>query len=105
MNLRWIYIALTLAVIFVAASASAEDAIQSTAERGPVVAILRIEPGEPVIGDVVTLELEVRAAAKVELPMPEFGEALGRFEIIDFAPREEVDEHPPASATLQPQRV
>ena len=45
MNLRWIYIALTLAVIFVAASASAEDAIQSTAERGPVVAILRIEPG------------------------------------------------------------
>jgi len=92
MNLRWIYIELALSVILVAASASAEGVIQSTAERGPVVAILRIEPSEPVIGDVVTLELEVRAAAKVELLMPEFGEALGRFEIIDFAPSEEIDE-------------
>jgi len=66
-------------------------AIERTAERGPVIALLRITPGEPVIGDVVTLELEVRAEPGVELLMPEFGEALARFEIVDFAPREEID--------------
>jgi hypothetical protein len=81
--------------------ALAEDAIERTAERGPVIAILRIEPAEPVIGDVVTLELEVRAEPDVELLMPEFGEALGRFEIVDFAPREQIDE---AGATVARQR-
>ena len=73
-------------------AAFAVDAIEQTAERGPVIAILRIEPAEPVIGDTVTLELEVRAEPDVELLMPEFGEALGRFEIVDFAPREEIDD-------------
>ena len=38
---------------------------------------------------------------KVELLMPEFGEALGRFEIIDFAPKEEIDE---SGATIARQR-
>jgi len=72
--------------------ASAEgDAIERTSTRGPVELRLRIEPAKPVIGDVVTLALEARAEAGVELLMPEFGEALGRFEIVDFAPREEID--------------
>ena len=43
----------------------AAEAIEQTAERGPVIAILRIEPAEPVIGDVVTLEFEVRAEPDV----------------------------------------
>ena len=84
-----------------AGPAGADEVIHHTAERGPVIAQLRIEPGEPVIGDVVTLELEVRAEPKVELLMPEFGEALGRFEIIDFAPKEEIDE---SGATIARQR-
>lgn len=55
---------------------------------GPVSVALRISPAEPRIGDVVELALEARAEAGVELLMPEFGEALGRFEIVDFAPSE-----------------
>lgn len=85
----------------VAGSATADDVIHHTAERGPVIVQLRIEPAEPVIGDVITLELEVRAEPKVELLMPEFGEALGRFAIIDFAPKEEIDE---SGATIAHQR-
>ncbi|MEZ4216998.1 MAG: hypothetical protein R3E88_11015 [Myxococcota bacterium] len=74
-----------------AASAPDDDARTTTAERGPVVAVVRVSPRAPVIGDVVTLELEVRAEPDVELLMPAFGEALGRFDIVDFAPREEID--------------
>lgn len=78
-------------MLSIARPVRAADTIEQTAERGPVIAILKIEPAEPVIGDVVTLNLEVRAEPDVELLMPEFGEALGRFEIVDFAPREEID--------------
>lgn len=81
--------ALALALVLPPTALAAES-IEKTAERGPVIVILRIEPAEPIIGDVVTLELEVRAEPDVELLMPEFGEALGRFEIVDFAPREEI---------------
>ena len=90
-----------LLLALVAGSAAADDVIHHTAKRGPVTAQLRIEPGKPVIGDVVTLELEVRAEPKVELLMPEFGEALGRFDIIDFAPKEEINE---SGATIARQR-
>ncbi len=83
--------ALALALVG-SSEALAAEAIEQTAERGPVIVILRIEPAEPIIGDIVTLELEVRAEPDVELLMPEFGEALGRFEIIDFAPHEEIDD-------------
>jgi hypothetical protein len=82
-------------------AAPTDTAIERTAERGPVVALLRIEPARPVIGDVVTLELEVRAEPDVELLMPDFGEALGRFDIVDFAPHEEIDA---SGATVARQR-
>ena len=81
--------ALALALVVPPAALAAETS-EKTAERGPVIAILRLEPAEPIIGDIVTLDLEVRAEPDVELLMPEFGEALGRFEIVDFAPREEI---------------
>ena len=70
----------------------AADRIERHAERGPVRVDLAISPAEPVIGDVIELQLEVRAEPGVEVLMPEFGEALGRFEIVDFAPSEEEDE-------------
>ena len=81
---RWICVS-ALAFSMVGAAA-AEEAIERHAERGPVTVDLRITPAAPRIGDVVELELEVRAEAGVEVLMPEFGEALGRFEIVDFAP-------------------
>lgn len=87
---------LTIAVLLrVVATASAQEeghALEQTFERGPVQATIRLSPAAPVIGDVLTLDLEVVAAPAVELLMPEFGEALGRFEIVDFAPSERVDD-------------
>jgi hypothetical protein len=77
-------------------------------ESGPVSVELRVEPAEPVIGDVVTLRLEARAEPGVELLMPEFGEVLGRFEIVDFAPSESQDADGASRARqtyrLQPRR-
>jgi hypothetical protein len=69
----------------------ASESIERHTERGPVRVDLEISPAEPRIGDVVELRLEVRAEAGVEVMMPEFGEALGRFEIVDFAPSQEQD--------------
>jgi len=72
--------------------ALAEDPILRQSELGPVQVELRVRPAAPVIGDVIELELEVKAESGVEIFMPEFGEALGRFEIVDFAPRQGGDE-------------
>ncbi|MCP4906766.1 MAG: hypothetical protein GY910_17480 [bacterium] len=72
-------------------SSSPDDALRREAERGPVRVELVVRPAQPVIGDVIEVELEVRAEAGVEVLMPEFGEALGRFEIVDFAPGERLD--------------
>ena len=58
---------------------------------GPVTATIAVSPEQPVIGDLITLSIEVVAEAEVEVLMPEFGEALDRFAIIDFVPRQEVD--------------
>jgi hypothetical protein len=68
------------------------EAIERHFESGPVAVELVVRPAKPVIGDVVELRLEARAEPGVELLMPEFGEALGRFEIVDFAPSEFQDE-------------
>jgi len=69
----------------------AADRIERHVERGPVQVDLAITPAEPVIGDVIELRLEVHAEPGVEVLMPEFAEALGRFEIVDFAPSQEED--------------
>lgn len=69
-----------------------EGAARQVFERGPVRGELRLSPAAPVIGDVLTLDLEVVSEPAVELLMPEFGEALGRFEIVDFAPSERIDD-------------
>ena len=71
------------------AVASAESVIERESLSGPVRVRLVVTPAEPVIGDVIELELLVEAEPGVEILMPEFGEALGRFEIVDFAPSEE----------------
>ena len=72
----------------------AEDVkpLEATSETGPVRAIVRLSPPEPAIGDPLGLELEVRAESDVELLMPEFGDALDRFSIVDFTHSEEADD-------------
>ncbi len=59
----------------------------SVTEEGPVRATVTLAPAAPRLGDPLTLELTVAAEPGVIVEMPEFGEALGRFSILDFAPR------------------
>ena len=65
--------------------------LEKTTERGPVKARVRVEPASPVIGDTVTLTIEVTAADGIELAMPEFGQSLDRFSVREFVPKETVD--------------
>lgn len=82
--------------------------LSRTTESGPVRATLTLEPDTPRIGDPIELVLEVSAEPGVELLMPEFGEALDRFTIVDFAPSERLDADARTVArqryTLQPSR-
>lgn len=83
---RTLWVVLVVSILSTSNLARAADRIERHSERGPVRVDLTITPAEPVIGDVIELLLVVRAEADVEIIMPEFGEALGRFEIVDFAP-------------------
>jgi hypothetical protein len=85
-------ILLVVSILSASGLARSADRIERQKERGPVRVDLVITPAEPVIGDVIELQLEVHAEAGVEVMMPEFGEALGRFEIVDFAPSRQQDE-------------
>ncbi|MEZ4331699.1 MAG: hypothetical protein R3F35_08085 [Myxococcota bacterium] len=85
---------LSAATVFASTVAQAVDdgdAIARDYERGPVRVALTLRPAQPMIGDVIELTLEARAEPEVELLMPAFGEALGRFEIVDFAPSERAE--------------
>lgn len=67
------------------------EAMEQILEKGGVSSALRIWPKEPILGDILHLELRVTAKENWEVQMPPFGEALGRFQIIDFEPSESVD--------------
>ena len=73
-----------------------EQAVATSAEHvselGPVVATVSVDPLESLVGDPVTLTLTVTAEKDIDLWMPEFGEALDRFSILDFVPRQSVDD-------------
>ena len=72
--------------------ANSGKTIQNATQRGPIKAKVKLEPSEPIIGDILTLTLQVNAEAEVELLMPEFGQSLERFTILDFVPREKIDD-------------
>jgi hypothetical protein len=67
----------------------AAESVSHTSESGPVRATVSLSPKQPVLGDPLTLSLQVEAEAGVDVEMPAFGEALGRFEIVQFVPREQ----------------
>ena len=90
-DLRRLWLSLAIALLL-GGSVHAEEAIEQEIESGPVKAVVRLEPKEPLIGDTVTLTITVTAEKDVELLMPEFGEALERFSIVDFAPRQSIDD-------------
>jgi len=69
-------------------SEPAGEALERTKQDGPIAATVSVRPSEPRLGDKLTLTLEVTAEAGVAVEMPGFGDALGRFSIVDFAPRQ-----------------
>jgi hypothetical protein len=73
--------------------AASAELLERVSERGPVKVRVALEPTQPVIGDALTLTLEVQAAQGVEVIMPEFGQSLDRFSIRDFVPRSSVEEN------------
>lgn len=82
--------------------AVAEEAfIERTNQRGPVTARVKVEPAKPRLGDDITLTLEVEAEKGIELFMPEFGQSLDRFAIVDYLPREKAG---PQDKTIITQR-
>lgn len=66
------------------------EIIEQKSELGPVSAVVKVGPKSPTLGDPITLFLEVTAEPGVTVEMPDFGEALGRFSIARFVPRENI---------------
>ena len=81
------------AVDLFAAFEAARDAepIAATTRLGPAVAEVKLSPAAPRLGDVLYLELSVSAPEGVDVVMPAFGEALGRFSLDDFDHRQSRD--------------
>ena len=72
-------------------TATSAEEIARTTTRGPVTAVLTLSPATPRIGDVLRLSLVVTAAPEVEVLMPAFGESLGSFTILEYAPKDRID--------------
>lgn len=77
-------------IIWIATLAGA-DPIEKTTTKGPVEVSVQLAPTAPVIGDPVTLTLCVTAEKDVELLMPDFGQVLERFAILDFTTADGID--------------
>ena len=77
------------------------EALSAQTREGPVLATVTLTPAEPRLGDALVLTLAVQAEAQVAVQMPAFGDALGRFDIVDFTPHEEATEE---SGQLKSQR-
>lgn len=89
------------AVLLLAASiANAEDQVTSKTS-GPVSVNVTLSPKEPTIGDEITLTIKVASEKGVEVLMPEFGEALQTYTILDFVPRQTIE---PDGSSVQTQK-
>lgn len=71
------------------AGVAAVETLHQTQESGPVRVSLNLQPKKPRLGDALTLTLTVEAQPGIQVEMPPFGEALGRFAITSFTPRSE----------------
>lgn len=69
----------------------AGDATTRVNELGPVRVTTTLSPTHATIGDEITLEIQVEAEAGVEVLMPEFGDSLQRYTILNFVPRQQID--------------
>lgn len=89
---------LCLLVVFVAISgcnfgnrkegaSSEQEAIERTAEKGPVKLFVRVRPREPRLSDLLKMEVRVEFQTGVEIKPPAFGRAVGDFLIRDYTER------------------
>ena len=69
------------------AKPEAAPELSRVTHEGPVTATVALSPAAPRLGDPLKLTLTVEAKPGVRIEMPDFGEALGRFSILDFTPR------------------
>ena len=74
------------------ASVSEGSVLSRDTTLGPVHAVVSLSDSNPVLGTLVTLTLTVDAPSDVVVTMPEFGDQLGKFGIVDFKPSERVRE-------------
>lgn len=98
--LRFCVVAIVLIVLAISCIANAQE-IKKKNELGPVKVTTTLSPEKPVIGDLVTLTIEVQSAKDVEVLMPEFGEALNQYSILDFVPRKKIN---PDGSIVQSQK-
>lgn len=98
MSGRWMRAALMVAVSLLgcdggetatAPAAPAGEPVARTTAQGPVKATVEVAPAKARVGDVLRLTLTVDAGAGVQVTMPPFGDALGRFEVVGYTPREQ----------------
>lgn len=90
LNVQPRMVTVTVVLMVIASVTPVSIGAEQTTSLGPVTVTTRLTPDEVRIGDEVTLHLEVHAEADVEVLMPEFGEALDRYQILDYVPQQEV---------------
>jgi len=88
---RWIIATLFGMALLCSSFATESQALSTESHSGPVDVRVELSPEAPLMGDPLLLKVEVRADQGIEVLMPEFGEALDRFRIVNFFPREEID--------------
>jgi hypothetical protein len=69
------------------APAASSDAIERTAEKGPVKLSVRVSPREPRLSDLVEMDVTVHSQPGVEVKPPAFGQAVGDFLVRDYSER------------------
>ena len=65
----------------------AANAIERSAEKGPVKLFVRVWPRAPRLSDLVEMDVRVESHPGVEIKPPAFGQAVGDFLIRDYSER------------------
>ncbi len=63
------------------------DAIERSAEKGPVKLLVRVWPRKPRLSDLVEMDVRIESQPGVEVKPPAFGQAVGDFLIRDYTER------------------
>jgi hypothetical protein len=63
------------------------NAIERSAEKGPVKLFVRVWPREPRLSDLVEMDVRVESLSDIEIKPPAFGQAVGDFLIRDYSER------------------